>query len=99
MQTCEGGLNQGFVTVGDGTLRVNGLCMDVAWGSKDDGAVVQIANCNGQPAQQFVLGGDGELVNPQANKCVQIKDQSRRNGAELEIWECTGSESQKWRLG
>jgi streptogrisin C len=28
--------------------------------------------CNGNPAQQFVLSGAGDLVNPQANTCVDM---------------------------
>ena len=48
--------------------------MDVAWGSTANGAAIQIANCSGNPAQQFVLSAAGDLVNPQANKCVDIAD-------------------------
>ena len=38
---------------------------------------IQIASCSGNPAQQFVLSGAGDLVNPQANKCVDIGAERR----------------------
>ncbi|WP_214416175.1 RICIN domain-containing protein [Sphaerisporangium fuscum] len=83
-----------------GTLRSqNNKCMDVAWGSRDNGAVIQIANCSGNPAQQFVLSGAGDLVNPQSNKCVDIKDWNGNDGAALIQYECHGGANQKWHRG
>ncbi|HEX5754686.1 MAG TPA: RICIN domain-containing protein [Archangium sp.] len=68
----------------------------MAWGSRDNGAVIQLVSCNGNPAQQFVLSGAGDLVNPQANKCVDIKDWNPASGARLQLWECGGTANQKW---
>ncbi|WLQ37267.1 ricin-type beta-trefoil lectin domain protein [Streptomyces castrisilvae] len=80
----------------DGTIRSMGLCMDVAWGSHDNGAVIQIAWCSGNPAQQFVLSADHDLVNPQANKCVDVKNAQTGGGARLQLWDCNGQDNQKW---
>lgn len=79
-------------------MRSLGLCMDVAWGSRDDGAVIQVARCSGNPAQQFVLSTAGDLVNPQADKCVDVKDNGTGNGARLQLWTCAGTPNQKWRV-
>ena len=70
--------------------------MDVAWGSRENGTKIQLANCNNGPAQQFVLSAAGDLVNPQANKCVQVRDWNSASGAALELWDCTGGANQKW---
>ncbi|NED15425.1 RICIN domain-containing protein [Streptomyces sp. SID9124] len=80
----------------DGTIRSMGLCMDVAWGSHDNGAVIQIAWCSGNPAQQFVLSAAHDLVNPQANKCVDVKNAQTGGGARLQLWDCNGRDNQKW---
>ncbi|WNI21453.1 RICIN domain-containing protein [Streptomyces sp. ITFR-16] len=80
----------------DGTIRSMGLCMDVAWGSHDNGAVIQIAWCSGNPAQQFVLNASNDLVNPQADKCVDVKDARTGGGARLQLWDCNGQDNQKW---
>ncbi|WP_086750333.1 RICIN domain-containing protein [Streptomyces scabiei] len=95
---CAGTANQKWDFRGDGTVRSLGLCMDVAWGSRDDGAVIQVARCSGNPAQQFVLSTAGDLVNPQADKCVDVKDNGTGDGARLQLWTCAGTPNQKWRV-
>ena len=96
---CNGSTAQDWTFAPDGTLRARGLCMDVAWGSTADGATVQLANCSGNPAQQFVLSAAGDLVNPQANKCVDVKDWNGNDGGLLQTWTCTGGSNQKWSRG
>jgi hypothetical protein len=95
---CASSANQKWDFRGDGTVRSLGMCMDVAWGSKDDGAHIQLARCSGNPAQQFVLSQQGDLVNPQADKCVDVVDNKTGNGAKLQLWTCAGTPNQKWRV-
>jgi streptogrisin C len=95
---CNGTNAQRWTFPGDGTVRALGLCMDVAWGSRDNGAAIQLARCSGNPAQQFVLSGAGDLVNPQANKCVDVTSWGG-TGTPLQQWECLGGANQKWRRG
>ncbi|MET9356719.1 ricin-type beta-trefoil lectin domain protein, partial [Streptomyces sp. NPDC006617] len=80
----------------DGTIRSLGLCMDATWGGTANGTVVQVAVCSGNPAQQFILAGPRDLVNVQANKCVDVVDEKTGNGARLQLWECSGRDNQKW---
>ncbi len=96
MWDCNGTGAQNWTFAADGTLRALGKCMDVAWGSHDDGAVIQLATCSGNPAQQFVLSAAGDLVNPQANKCVDVNAWGNANGTRLIQWTCTGGANQKW---
>lgn len=96
---CNGTAAQSWTFAADGTVRAFGKCMDVAWGSRDNGAIIQLVTCSGNPAQQFVLSGAGDLVNPQANKCVDVDGWNTSNGAKLIQWECTGGANQKWRKG
>jgi streptogrisin C len=96
---CHGMVNQQWNFAADGTLRVHDKCMDVAWGSRDNGAAIQIAWCNGTAAQRFVLSAAGDLVNPQSNKCVDVKDWNPNNHAVLVQWDCHGGANQKWRRG
>ncbi|WP_033438067.1 ricin-type beta-trefoil lectin domain protein [Saccharothrix sp. NRRL B-16314] len=95
---CNNTAAQNWTFPGDGTIRAFGLCMDVAWGSRDNGAAIQLARCSGNPAQQFVLSGAGDLVNPQANKCVDVTSWGG-TGTPLQQWECLGGANQKWRRG
>ncbi|GAA0924410.1 hypothetical protein GCM10009558_036590 [Virgisporangium aurantiacum] len=96
---CHSMINQQWTFVGDGTLRTNNMCMDVAWGSRDNGAAIQIVGCSGNPAQQFVLSAAGDLVNPQSNKCVDVNGWGTANHTVLIQWDCHGGANQKWRRG
>ncbi len=95
---CAGTANQKWDFRGDGTVRSLGLCMDVAFGSREDGAAIQLARCSGNPAQQFVMSTAGDLVNPQADKCVDAKDNGTVDGTKLHLWTCAGTPNQKWRV-
>ncbi|MFD3455404.1 ricin-type beta-trefoil lectin domain protein [Streptomyces sp. NPDC058691] len=96
---CDGMANQKWVFASDGSLRAMGLCMDVAWGSTANGAVIQLATCRGNGAQQFYLSGAGDLVNRQADKCVDVVDNGTGAGTRLQLWTCLGSANQKWHQG
>ena len=99
MWTCNGSAAQRWEAVA-GSLRTGGnKCLDVPWGSTASGVILQIVTCNGNPAQQWVLSAAGDLVNPQANKCVDIRDWNGEDRAQLQLWECAGTLNQKWRRG
>ncbi|MFD7415117.1 ricin-type beta-trefoil lectin domain protein [Kitasatospora purpeofusca] len=98
LQDCTGGAWQTWDFRPDGTVRAGELCMDVAWGSVVNGTKIQVAICNGSPAQRFVLAGPEDLVNPQANKCVDAKDKGTAAGTPLQLWDCSGTPNQKWYL-
>ncbi|GLY97306.1 hypothetical protein Acsp02_45600 [Actinoplanes sp. NBRC 103695] len=39
----------------------------------------------------------GDVVNPQADKCLDIRDWNPADGAAVQIWQCAGTANQKWR--
>lgn len=96
--TCNGLANQKWLFASDGTVRSLGLCMDVAGGSTQNGAVIQLATCHTKynGAQQFVLSSVGDLVNTQAHKCVDVVNQGTSAGTRLQLWTCNGKPNQKW---
>ena len=93
---CGSGARMKWQFMSDGTVRAMGKCMDVAWGSTADGATIQLANCSGNPAQQFRLNSSHDLTNPQADKCVDVRNEGTANGARLQLWSCNGQDNQKW---
>ena len=58
-------------------------------GSTANGAKVQLWDCNGTGAQ---VGRHRrhDIVNPQANKCLDATGPSSADGTRLQIWACTG---------
>jgi beta-glucanase (GH16 family) len=98
MWDCTGASNQSWTFPGDGTVTALGKCLDLAWGSPDNGARIQAATCNGGSAQQFRLTAGSDLVNPGTDKCVDVVNASTAPGAPLQQWACAGSQNQKfWR--
>jgi len=98
LQDCDPeAANQRWDFRSDGTVRSMDLCMDVANGSTNDGATIQVARCSGNPAQDFVMSPAWDLVNPQADKCVDAMWSGTANGTGLHLWTCGGTPNQKWQ--
>nr|WSX54021.1 RICIN domain-containing protein [Streptomyces sp. NBC_00974] len=97
---CNRLAQQSWRFMNDGTVRALGLCLDVAWGATGNGAVIQLASCSGNSAQQFRLNSaTHDLVSLHANKCVDVKDRQTGNGTRLQLWDCNGLDNQKWSAG
>ncbi|MEU6226683.1 BTAD domain-containing putative transcriptional regulator [Streptomyces sp. NPDC047042] len=80
----------------DRIIRISGKCLDVAGGSTDNGAAIQLADCNGSGSQRFRLNPAHDLVNLQAHKCVEATDPRGSDRTPLRLWTCTGAQNQKW---
>ncbi|RKN15002.1 serine/threonine protein kinase [Micromonospora musae] len=91
--------NQLWTLGSDQSIRLDGRCMDVANASSDDGAVVQLTDCNGTPAQKFRLNEERQLVNVSSGKCLDVVDGRTENGAPVQQWTCDDTtDNQKWLL-
>ena len=49
-------------------------------------------------AQQWTYTSGRDLVNPQANKCLDVTGNNSANATPLQIWTCTGAANQKWTV-
>ncbi|MFP8885415.1 ricin-type beta-trefoil lectin domain protein [Streptomyces mangrovi] len=96
LSTCNGSAEQRWDFRPDGTIRSKGLCMDVAWASKENGTAIQVARCSGNPAQRFHLNETEDLVAGIADKCVDVYDGRTADGTPAILWPCTGSANQTW---
>lgn len=74
------------------TVRSNGSCLDVSGSGTTVGTRVQMWQCNGSAAQNWVHRANGQLWNPNAGKCVQFV----RGTAQLSS--CRTITAQKWRF-
>lgn len=93
---CTGSAQQTWKVMPDTSIRSVGRCLDVVGGSRDDGAGIQLADCNGTGAQQFRFDSAHRLVNLQADKCVALQDTPGVNGTRLHLWTCNGTAGQRW---
>ena len=99
---CNDTPAQSWLAGTDGTLRVNGKCLDVRYGAKASGSVVDLFSCNGTQAQQWRLMPAGlgiTVVNPVSGLCLSVPSDNTTAGTQLVIATCTPSDpGMSWRL-
>jgi F5/8 type C domain/Ricin-type beta-trefoil lectin domain/Putative Ig domain len=93
---CNGGAGQQWSPYTDGTLRVQGGCLDVVAAGTTSGTNVDWYACNGTNAQNWTHQANGELVNPNSGLC--LTDPGGNTGARLDIETCTDATDQRWTL-
>ncbi|MFD7896902.1 RICIN domain-containing protein [Streptomyces sp. NPDC059743] len=82
------------------------LCMDVANGSKADGARIQQWDCYGGTPEKWRLDVVSTIngvnyyafVNMNSGKCLDVPNGSTTPGVELQQWTCWSGDMQQWAL-
>jgi hypothetical protein len=75
----------------------SGRCLDVTGQSQDNGAKIQLWDCNGQSNQKWTLTSAAEL-RVYGGKCLDLPANSAA-GTQAQIADCTGGANQKWSYG
>jgi hypothetical protein len=96
----------GPATLRDGRYQISvthtGMCLDVPWGTGENGALLQQVWCSGNRAQLFdVERVDGNFYRIRTalhGKAFDIADQNKALSARLQQWEYWGSHNQHWSL-
>ena len=88
MWDCHGGANQTFTFHQDGSIRVGGLCLDVAGGRNEHLAPVVAYQCHGGTNQKWAVEGNGTIRSQLAGtqRCLDV---AKEDGNALSLWECT----------
>ncbi|MER7279671.1 RICIN domain-containing protein [Dactylosporangium sp. NPDC000244] len=68
-------------------------------GSTANGAKLQLYDCNGGGAQNWVQQSDGSLRNPASGRCVDSPNGATANGTRLQLYDCNASAAQKFLVG
>ncbi len=66
--------------------------------STANGAQLQLWDCSAGPNQRWTVTGARDIVNPQADKCMDATGNSSANGTRAQLWTCTGAANQKWTV-
>jgi len=78
-------------------LHAQSKCVDVSGSGTGNGTKIQLYDCNGSAAQQFVYSAEGQLRPKHYNpSCVDIKGGSAGNNKQVHLWDCDGGDSEKW---
>jgi GH25 family lysozyme M1 (1,4-beta-N-acetylmuramidase) len=87
--SCTGRWNQNWTFAQDGTVHVGSKCLDAVGEGKTNGTKLQLWACNsGDGAQQWLVGTNSELVNPQSGKCLDVPSSNAANGTRPELYTC-----------
>ncbi|WP_327304428.1 ricin-type beta-trefoil lectin domain protein [Streptomyces sp. NBC_01298] len=93
-----GGLAQQFEVRADGTVRIQGKCVDAKDAGTGNGTPVQAVDCHNHPAQQFLARADGSLHNPVSGRCLDLNRGDTTNGVQLQLWDCNRTAAQRWSV-
>jgi len=100
---CLGDTAQTWTPYSDGTVRINGKCLDAGQGATS-GTTVAISTCTGATSQVWTFSkitkgqatGKTEVVNKASNLCLDIPGSATGNGTQLDVATCNGDNNQAW---
>jgi hypothetical protein len=97
--TCNNtGAQQWTVVEAGSLIKDYGMCLDINGGGTADGTTVDLYTCNNTGAQVWIPQSNGQLYNPQSNKCLDDTNYGG-SGTQLQIWDCTANDAaQVWTL-
>jgi Ricin-type beta-trefoil lectin domain/Domain of unknown function (DUF5122) beta-propeller len=98
--TCRNQASQNWTVEPDGTIQINGMCMDVIGSptAPPNGTKIDLGSCNGAATQHWQAGPGNTLVNHADGKCLDDPAASTSNGTQLQVWNCNGNVQQVWPL-
>jgi non-reducing end alpha-L-arabinofuranosidase len=98
MWDCDGfAAAQNWTVNSNGTLTIDGGCLDITGANFNNGTLVELWTCNGGGNQQWTAT-NGTLVNPASGKCLDDPNSNTANGTQLILWSCNGGANQQWHL-
>lgn len=84
---------------------MSGKCLDVAGAGTADGTNVQLADCNGGPAQNRKIVEDKDLgdvatvTSKVSGKCLDVAGAGTADGTNVWQWTCSaGNSAQMWEF-
>jgi hypothetical protein len=96
--TCTGSAQQLWTAASGGTIRAEGLCMDVNDGYLPVNTLVAVNTCDGNVTQHFVLNSANDLTDDgDQDFCVQTQGGSQADNTGLYLRYCAGTVDQKWK--
>lgn len=97
MSTCYGSSGMEATVAANGTIQINGLCLDTAGAATASGTQVVLNTCSGGATQVWTPASGHELKNSGASGLC-LNTSSSANGSTLDIASCTDAATQQWWL-
>lgn len=94
IRSCASLAGESWSVYSDGTLRVQGGCLDDVAGSTSSGSWLDWYPCNGTGDQQWSHKANGEVVNPRTGLC--LADPLGDTSSRIVIETCNDDATQRW---
>ena len=88
--------NNGVITTTIWLAKDQAKCIDVTGGNTADGTNIELWDCNGGGAQDWVYEDLQIKLAKSMNKCLDLKSSNTSNGTNIQLWSCNGTSNQKW---
>jgi alpha-glucosidase (family GH31 glycosyl hydrolase) len=99
LYTCNHSAAQQITYTASNTVQVLGKCVDASNAGTANGTPVQLYDCNVTGSQTWVAQADGELLNSQSGRCLDVPAGNTAPGAaQLQLQDCDASAAQSWKL-
>ncbi|MBT2471914.1 ricin-type beta-trefoil lectin domain protein [Streptomyces sp. ISL-66] len=97
---CNGTVAQEFDVRADGSLRIQGKCVNATNSGTANLTLLELRTCGGTPtpAQKFVPRADGSIYNPVSGRCVDLGNYNTTPGTQLWLYDCNPSNAQRWTI-
>jgi hypothetical protein len=96
---CVSGATGRWTVASDGTVRVDGRCLQIAGAGSSAGRQLELWGCaNANPRQQWAPGTSGVLANPASGLCVTDPAASKKNGTVPVMGACHVKSYEQWTL-
>ncbi|WOO78203.1 Extracellular exo-alpha-L-arabinofuranosidase [Vanrija pseudolonga] len=87
--------NQRWVLNNNGPIRSSkGVCID-AGNNPGNGTPLKVWQCYNNYQPQNWVNSNGAIRLQNTNLCIDVPGGDNRNGARLQLWQCTGSDNQR----
>ena len=82
-------------------VTFNNRCLDANMGQiSQNGAVVELWDCNGELNQLWIPSYDGQIHSAYNNRCLDmdLTASDGDNGSYIKLYDCWGGSNQQWHL-
>jgi hypothetical protein len=89
--SCTGAAGQSWSYDAKGTLKgANGYL------TAGSSGLTATARATGDGTQQWLLNGNGQIVNEASGKCLDVSGQATTDGSKVILYSCNGGTNEAW---
>ncbi|MFI1072816.1 ricin-type beta-trefoil lectin domain protein [Streptomyces puniciscabiei] len=89
--SCSGAAAQSWSYDAKGTLRGANGCLTAG-----SSGLTATATATGDGTQQWLLNGNGQIVNEASGTCLDVSGQATADGSEVILYSCNGGTNEAW---